>query len=319
MKDDPNDLEKNGHSYPGMDEQFLEEEEYQATEAADHEILMHRDSHFGGDFETMIDYYRKEGVGVHPDIDLERIVYLYQVEKELGQNLAPLLLTGPEAERVARAREAYKQIKEIYALKNEKNPIPRLLADLILSEEEEPEAEMEKIVAQGEKSVPYLIEILKSEEAHDPLSPGYGYAPFLAIQCLGKIRDERAIIPLFEALGKESLFDEETILEALRDIGEGAKKFLLKVLESRPLTEDNINAAFALSGFGDDPEIAQRSFEQLKDPKARQSYIFVSYLLSNCYELKETRYKKDFIAFSDDPQLDSAIRSEMKKIIQEWK
>src|SRR5262249_53231399 len=146
-----------------------------------------------------------------------------------------------------------------------KDRIPLLIANLILAEEEEVEFAMEAVVAEKTAIVPSLISLLRNEEFHDPLFPGYGLAPILAAQCLGQIGDQRAIISLFETIGEFDFFDEEVSLKALSIIGEPAKQFLLRVLHSRPVTVDNEKAAIALLAFKDDPEVASRCLQLLKE------------------------------------------------------
>lgn len=279
----------NGHHYgePAEDEEDGveyddDEEEAGLTDELDHRILMHRDAHFAGEFEVMLRYYNNEdNVGIDPDFDPDRIAYLANLEKEMGQNLASLLLGAAEAEAVGRARKAYGQFKELYELE-EKSPIPRLIADLILSEKEEPVEEIEAVVAQGPAIVPELLALLNSDDFYDPLFPGYGYAPFLAIICLGKIGDTRAIIPLFETFSKHFIFDEMAIVEAFAEIGQPAKEFLLKILKSRPLTQDNPNAAFALSAFAEDSDVTEVCFEQLEDPQVLETPLLRAYLQALC-------------------------------------
>ncbi len=266
--------ETNGYHYP-----FEEEEECGLTEESDHLILMHRDAHFGGDFQVMINYYENENhIGIDPELELDRILYLAEVEKEMGTDLAPLILVGPEAERVAKARKAYESLKDVYDSFETKSIIPRLIADLILSEEEEPDNEIEAVISQGARIVPELLAIIQSEESYDPFFPGYGYAPYLAIICVGKIGDPRGVIPLFETLGKEIVFDERVILEALYGIGEPAKQFLLKVLQGRPLTNDHIHAAYALTIFSNDVDVISISKKELQDPAVFQNSLLRSYL-----------------------------------------
>ena len=112
-----------------------EEEEFGLTDSLDTQILMHRDAHFGGKFEFMIDYYTKGGKGVQPDFELERIQTLADTERRTGQNLSPLFLSGVEAEKVASARAAYKSLRDLYETKKKSSHLPALIADLILSEE----------------------------------------------------------------------------------------------------------------------------------------------------------------------------------------
>ena len=284
------------------------------TDELDHQILMHREAHFGGDFGIMLAYYQEEKVGVQPDFELERIAYLAQVEQELGQNLASLVLTGSEAERVAQARRGYEILKEIYSTK-ETSPIPRLIADLILADNEEPEMEIEAIVSHGTRIVPELLHLLTSEEAFDPLFPGYGYAPYLAMLCLTKIKDTSAIIPLFETLGTEMVFEEEVILEALRAIGAAAQSFLLGILEGRPLTKDNLNAAFALTAFSDQEEVALSCLKQLEDNEVYNVPLLRTYLLYNCELLKQTSKAERLRKLSEDEDVPAHFRQEISAFL----
>ena len=52
-----------------------------------------------------------------------------------------------------------------------------MVADLVLSEEEDPIQEIAAVVACGAKAVPSLIELLKSEDFYNPLSPATGKLP----------------------------------------------------------------------------------------------------------------------------------------------
>lgn len=315
---------QNGHPYAGFKEEEEEEnggeEEdhpFSMTDEIDHQILMHRDVHFGGDFSIMLEYYQQEeNIGVQPDFELERISYLSEVEYSLGQDIAPLILTGSEAEQVGKARKAYSLLKELYTTEDKKMILPRLIADLILTEEEEPEEEIAAVVAQGERIVPDLLRIISSDDSYDPLFPGYGYAPYLAIICLGEIKDPRAVVPLFEILGKETVFDEEVVLEALASIGEPAKTFLLKILKSRPLTQDNANAAFAILVFSQDLDVAIACLEELRDPDVRDKPLLRSYLLGNCEELRDTSYWNTLTAMGSDPSIPKDFRVEIEKMVK---
>lgn len=310
-----NGHDHNGHTFPG-----LQDEEDYLTDELDHEILMHRDAHFGGDFRVMLEYYGAENIGVQPEIDHERITYLAEVEKEMGEDLAPLLLTGSEAEVVASARRKYEALKEIYEQDEERDesPLPRLIADLILTESEDPQEEIQAVVNLGARIVPELLQLIKSDDMYNPLFPGYGLAPYLAITCLGLIRDPSAIRPLFETLGREMLFEEEVILDALHEIGTPAKEFLLKVIKGRPFTQDTINAAFALTVFADAPEVAIACFEELQDPKVQEQLLLRSYLLFNCTSLRNTPHREAFAKMASNPQIPADFRKEIENILREW-
>lgn len=311
-----NTSERNGYQFGDLSEK--EEDYFTLTEEIDHQILMHRDAHFAGDFSVMLEYYAGENIGVNPEFPIKRIEYLAQVEKELSEDLATKLLTGAEAEKVAKARAAYRAFKEIYAVKEEKNRIPRLIADLVLSEEKEPVEEVAAIVAEGRAIVPALINILRSDDSYDPLFPGYGYAPMLAMVCLGALKDPDAIVPLFETLNREFLFGEETLLQAFSQIGEPSKQFLLKQIKNRPLTHDNVHAAFALASFPKDTQVSIACFEQLQDKEVQSKPLLSTYLLCNCLALKETFYRKPFMAMANDPAVSEELRKEIGQVTASW-
>ncbi len=315
--------ETNGYHY--HDQDFEEEqmhydieEESLLTDTLDHEILMHRDAHFGGSFDVMIDYYSEEKVGANPDFDLERIEYLAGIEKEIGKDLAPQILSGAEAEAVARSRQAYRDFKKIYENEKAAGAYPKLIADLILSEEEDPTDEIEAIVGEGSKIVPSLLSIIKSDEAYDSLFPGYGFATYLALLCLGKIKDPATIIPIFETLHRETIFGEDAAIDALQEIGEPAKKFLLELLASRPLTRDNVQAASTLSAFPPDEKIAKACFTELQDREVRSKSLLASFLLLPCDLLEKMPEKEAFIQLSKDSTLPKTLRDEMERIIRTW-
>jgi len=278
-------------------------------------ILMHRDVHFGGQFDIMLDYYEKEGKGVVPDFDIERISELKDLERRSNQNIAPILLTGADADRVGAAKNAYKKLRSIYEKQaSAKTKIPQLIADLILSEEEEPEKEIRALAAEKGAAVPALIDLLRSEDFYDPLFPGYGMAPTLAVKCLGMIGDKRAIIGLFESIGESDFFNEDSALDALHAIGKPAKEFLLKVMHGRPLNFDNERAALALGRFRDDPEVADACFTMLKEIDLKQNPLLAEYLVLACEGLSDPGKKRDFLALANRPSTPKALAQDIKTI-----
>ena len=136
----------------------------------DHEILMHRDAHFGGSFSLMHEYYVKEGKGIRPEISLERIEELQNLENSLKINLADEILFDLEKEAVVSARQKYNALRQLYSEKE--TTLARQIADLIFSEEEDPSQEITAVAAYGAKAVFSLIELLKSEDFYNPLFPG---------------------------------------------------------------------------------------------------------------------------------------------------
>lgn len=299
-------------------EENLPFEQFPIIDAIDHEILMHRDAHFGGQFSIMLDYYRKEGKGVQPEFDLPRIERLASLEEQIKQNLAALFLAAPEMQKVADSRLAYQRLKAIYEVKKPKNQFPVLIADLILSEEEEPETEIAAIAAEKDKIVPALIDLLRSEELYDPLFPGYGQAPFLAVQCLGLIGDKRAIISLFEALGEGDFFADDQIIKALKAIGQPARDFLFHVLNGRPINEDNEKAAIALIAFKDDEGVANYCFDLLQESAIQKDPCLSTYLVLACSGLKDPVRRQALKVMSKDTRYSSLLREDIQGVIHEW-
>lgn len=279
---------------------------------SDHDILMHRDAHFGGKFEKMLDYYKQGKKGVNPDFELERILYLYDIERDLGANLSIEALDDEEKDKV---EESIKNYETLRALSHKKNrTIHALLAELILSEEEPPQKEIDAIVALKGEAVKPLIDVIKDETYYDPLSPGYGLIPGLVTQILGLIGDKRAIIALFEEINQGDFFDDEIIFKALKQIGTPSKQFLLKVLHAKPITADNEKAAQALHIF-EDPEVSVACLNMLKSIDLKKNEIFASYLILNCENLNE----KDQIEFKKlENSIPKNLKTDFSFIIQGW-
>jgi len=283
------------------------------------EILMHRDVHFGGNFKIMLDYYAKKGKGVCGEFDLSQIETLAEIELRAEKNLAPFILSGTEAEKVARAKKAYKKLRDLYEKENLSSRFPLLIADLILTEEENPQTEIEAIVVEKNAIVPALLELLKAEDYYDSLFPGYGQAPALAAKCLGMIGDKRAIIALFEGLGAAEFKDEENLLQALQAIGEPAKQFLLNVVKAHPINTDNEKAAIALLSFKDDPHVAKTCLELLDDPEVRKDFALSTYLVLVCEGLRDDDLRQKFAALADNFSISSALVRDIKSIANAWK
>ena len=293
-------------------------EEFPLVDAIDHDILMHRDAHFGGQFSIMLDYYAKEGKGVQPEFDLSRITRLADLEKELKQNLAALFLASPEIQKITDARTLYQNLKSLYEKKEGKTSYPKLIADLILAEAEEEESAIQAIVEKKNEVVPALIEVLRSEELYDPVFPGYGNAPFLAVQCLGKIGDKRAIISLFQALGEGDFFADDQIVDALHAIGQPSRDFLLQVIKGKPLNEDNEKAAIGLIAFKEDEEVANACFDLLQLPDFQKDPCLSTYLALICAGLKDKEKQNAFSILAKNLSPSSNLKKDMESAMQEW-
>lgn len=282
-------------------------------------IVLHRECHFAGQFSIMIEYYRTKNAGVMDEISLERIEELAVYEEKIGENLASLLLSGTDAERVASAREAYRNLREVYSIKNPKNRFPQLISDLILTEDPHAKKEIEAIAAEKNAIVPTLIELIESEDYYDPLFPGFGLAPSHALTCLQKIGDKRAIIALFESIGKHGFFNEDVAISALKHIGKPAKEFLLKVLNGHPITDDNERAAVALVAFEEDDEVVQACWKILQTLDCKQFLGFAIYLVLTCEGLTNPDDRNDFRKFANTEQLPRQLKTEMANVIHSWK
>jgi hypothetical protein len=240
-------------------------------EEQDRLIVMHRDAHFAGSFRVMKEYYENEdSVGAIDEIDFDRICLLEQLQEQLKRDLAPLLVTGSDAEKVARARQMYKHFESIITT-NPDSP-EAALAGLIISED--PESVMVSDARLLEKPEELLL-VAKSEELRDALFPGYGRAPIYAVRLLSKLRYAPAIPELFHLVDDSDFEMEGAAISALRAIGEESKKFLLQQLVSRPITHDNARAAVSLLDFLPDEKISFVFRQQLEIVKDAQ---FAAYL-----------------------------------------
>ena len=283
----------------------------------DNAILMHRDAHFGGDFTVMIDYYKKGGHGVSKDFDIERVEELAKLQETTGRDLAPMMLSGAEAEKIADARQAYVNLRELCENKNEKSKIPRLSAELILSEEEEIQAVIDAVAFEKSAIVPALIDLMRNEEFHQDLFPGYGDAPARAAHCLGLIKDKRAIISLFESIGEEDFFNEDIIFDALKAIGEPAKEFLLRVLQGSPITGDTERAAVALMEFRMDPEVASTCLKMLQKIDLEKYAPLATYLALTCEGLTDPTERQSLIALGE--KAPKSLRLDISTLAATWK
>ena len=82
-----------------MDDTHDDFEDLPIAYSIDNAILMHRDAHFGGSFDLMLEYYRKEGKGICKEFDIDRIKELPHTEKSAGKNLSPLCFQGQKQKR----------------------------------------------------------------------------------------------------------------------------------------------------------------------------------------------------------------------------
>lgn len=286
-------------------------------DAIDMEILMHRDAHFGSNFAVMLDYYEKEGVGVMPDYELDRIISLMKSEEEEKCNLSELLLPGPAKEKIEECQEMYRRLRDVFEKENS-DPISLRVAELILSEEEFPEEEINALKQTGEKALPALIDLLGSTTFYDPLSPGYGRAPLLAAMALEVMGNEKAIPPLFEAIGKADFFTDEALIAALISFGDKSKEFLIKRLKHRPFSRENDNAAMVLSAFPEDETVAHEALLLLEEAEGQKRPSLAAYLIFLCAALKNPEERERFSKLLEIKELGPELLFEIKSIVNIW-
>lgn len=284
----------------------------------DAEIIMHKDVHFGGQFSIMLHYYEQEGKGVRPEFNPRRILDLYKIEQTYKINLRDHLLSDEQKERVAQAQDAYSKLKEMYHVSKDPDSPALKLADLILSEEENPISEIDAVVGLKEQLLSELLQMIISDDFFDPLFPGYGYAPELVARCLGLIGSPKAIEPLFARIAQVDFYIEDVILEALKNIGEPAKQFLMRVLLQTPISESNERAAVALIQFRHDPQVALLSLKLLKDPAIRAHHTLMGYLIVIAEGLKGLEEAKQFIALTEDTSLPKLLRDDIAEVTRHW-
>jgi len=277
-------------------------------EEEDRDILMHRDAHFGKNFQIMLEHYEDEGIGAVLDVEPERIYSLMQLEESLGQNLAPYLLQGSDAEKVAQSIKLYKALRERIEYKN-KAPLVAAISELILSEDE-PETAAKKAAKEGPKLIPYLMQLLETAILYDPLFPGYGQAPIRAALTLGKLQASEAIKLLFGMIGTEDFETESACIQALCQIGKSAKDFVLEQLAARPITKNNERAAIVCSSLDVDDQLAEAIICQLEDPEVQRIASLATYLVLALPKVPEP-LKMRFKALL--PRMPESVREEMMK------
>ncbi len=285
-------------------------------DAIDIEILMHRDAHFGGNFDIMLEYYENDGIGVMYDFDIKRIKELKEIQNKIGENLALKFLSESAIERIVESQNVYKKLRDSYSAPS--NRTLALISDLILSEEEEPEKEMAELIANASESYKPLIRLIDSDNFYDPLFPGYGRSPMFVAICLSEIGNPDAIPHLFNAIGREDFEIDEEIIFALISFGSAAKDFLLKRLITKPFSKDNEYAAIALSTFPLDEEIAIFSLGILFKEDALMQESLFPYLIYACEGLKKTEDRQIFCNLLKKEGLNDFLKNEMKSIIKSW-
>jgi len=281
----------------------------------DHAILMHREAHFASSFETMLQAYKEESPASVLDIDSDRIYELMLLEKKLGKNIAPLILHAQDALVISRIRKMYRLFREV--LEEEKNPLFCAIAELILLEDPFDVVE-KKCLAVRESIISSLITIIQNDVLYNPLFPGYGMAPIHAAHIIAKLKAKEAIPYLFCMLDQDSFDVQNAALKALSEIGDEAKEFCIKNLESRPLTKNNELAAMALASFDCDDAVAKALLRQLADSTVLQKEPLIFYILSSCEILPE-KFRPEFFEILKNTTVAKEVQQEILLLTKMWK
>jgi len=281
----------------------------------DIEILMHKDVHFSSNFSIMLKYYMEDGVGSQSEFSIKRIKKLMEHSDSLKEDLSEILLPEEAKLKVEDAKKMYLDLREVYE-KGSSSKMSIAISDLILTEEEYPEKEIETIVSFGKQITALLIDLIKSDKLYDPIYPGYGRAPLFAATCLGKIEDEKAIAPLFQGIKGENFFVDEAFILALTSFKEKAEEFLLKRVKHKPFSKENEHAAIALTSLKESEKISKECLNLLSDPEIKKHVTLANYLILGCSMLKS---KEDQNKFQEICKLIPGImKHEVDMIARRW-
>lgn len=279
------------------------------------EILSQCAVHFGGNLSVMLDYYAKEGKGCFPDYSLEQIAALMEQVKEFEGPQFDELLPEDAKEAIKKHQKLYQDLREVYEAK-QKHPLARAIADLILTEEDDPQEEIQAVCSLGYPALEPLHDLLNSATFYDALAPGYGVAPALAARCLGEIKNETSLPILLAAVGHQSFSTDEAIIDAIRSFGDKARKFLHQSATRVPYNNLNLSAAMILSSLAPDQETGAIALALLENVDLRSHETFLSYLVLTLEGLEDEGLRKKALSLS--PQLPKSVQEELSLIAKYW-
>ncbi len=289
-------------------------ESFPLLDALELEILMHKEVHFSSSFDEMLAYYKKDSIGCMPDFSITTIEKLKALEESSKKNLAEMLLPDSAKEEVVKAKKMYISLREAY---DKNQALPKLVSDLILTEENFPEKEIDALIKE-KNAFDSLIKIISSETFYDPMYPGYGRTPIFAAKCLQQMGNPDAIIPLFEALSEDNFFTDEAIIDAICSFKEKAEEFLLKQLQSMPLSKENEQAAICLTHFAPSEKIGNACIKLLEDKNILLKKPTLSvYLILSCTKLSKEDQEK-FKKLTQDKSFPSHLEMDAKLIMRAW-
>jgi len=271
----------------------------------DRDILMHRDAHFAGNFDLMIEAYMDEKKSAVLDTSMKRIQTLARQEQELQRNIAAILLSGPDAEKIAFSRKMYRDLSALFD--NPQKSLPKAVAGLILTESEHAEEEIDEVCSYGKAAIEPLLEIVESPLFTDPLFPGYGEAPLLAARALALLQAGEAVMPILYLI-KEAPHLENELVTVLHAIGPTAKVSLMKLAEHYDDT-----ALQALLAFPDH-ETAAFCFRMLK---SNPDHPAAPYFVLGCEHLNDQE-KQEFTDLLKSGKYPAGVLEEMRFLTSSW-
>ena len=281
----------------------------------DIQVVIQCATHFGANFSIMRDYYQNpQAPGVHCEITLEQIEQLEKFAATAKRDLISLLSPSDRIQ-IEESQTAYAQLKQIYQINSEQIIPAQKLADLILSEEEEPLEEITAIVNLGEKAIEPLIGVLQDDRFYQSSFPGYGRAPELAARCLKKIKSPRSISVLFSRIGKGDFFFEDVVLETLAAIGEPAREFLERKLVSKPITAENENAAMSLVHFPPCEECIKKVIALLDDESFRCHTVLLAHLVLIAIATTDPEKIEKLHHLRSDASLPEIVRIDLSQLL----
>ncbi|MCH1429639.1 MAG: hypothetical protein L7U87_02650 [Chlamydiales bacterium] len=311
FKDILNDIETEHTEYTQSNEMLTDELVFDVpiNDYDDVSILMHKDAHFGGSFSVMLEYYNNpDAPGVQEEFSINRIHELQEIEQSKDLNLSDSFLSPQDKALVLRSFQTYAKLKTITEESSNKNSIAYLISELILSEDEYPEKEIENLVKLGNTAVKDLIALIENLDFWNPLFPGYGNAPLFAIEALSAIKDPASLEHIFACVKRADFFAESQIMKAILSFGEDAKEFLVKVLSTVPISEDNTHAALCLQFFKD-PKVSNLCFKLLQSDDLQLDSTFAQHLLLNLENLDDTESLANWAQEKSlPPQLQEEVR-----------
>jgi hypothetical protein len=222
----------------------------------------------------------------------------------MKRDLAPLLLTGALAEKVANSKKMYCDLGKLAGSDSPLAPI----GAMILSEDDPKKAA--QLVVQHPGITAPLLEVLESPVLIDPLFPGYGKAPIASAYALGLLREKQAIPPLFIMLSSDDFELVSACEHALVQIGKPAQEFLMNIIKGKPITNDHERAASALLSFEQTAELSSfflKEFEQIDAEKYPQ--LASLYVLG--FQKLDTEGRAALLHLEKTKPLPSVVRQEI--------